>query len=209
MRMGQASGNGRRSRSDLGAPQGGGAGLQVATVRVLHCRRRCPPQANAFFTTKHPRMKQVLGPVLRCQRPLANLCDMRGLEGCLKALRGLPAVGASAMREFLVDAGGLKASRIPPACASDPVTFDLGARWFSLAKPRFTTGYLPCFAFGCLRFATALRELLIAGFSPPHSHAQPHRPQTGDQDGPSPARTPHPYPRHSGPRLAASSKTTI
>ncbi len=33
-------------------------------------------------------------------------------------------------------------------------------RWFSLAKPRFTTGCLPCFAFGCLRFATALREQL-------------------------------------------------
>lgn len=63
MRMGQASGNDRRSKIDLGAPQGGGAGLQVALVRVLHCRRRCPPQANAFCTTKHPRMKQVLGPV--------------------------------------------------------------------------------------------------------------------------------------------------
>ena len=44
-------------------------------------------------------------------------------------------------------------------------------RCFSLAKPRFTTGYLPCFAFGCLtssisaalrfRFATALREPML------------------------------------------------
>lgn len=83
MRTGQASvsGNDRRPRADLGAPQDGGAGLQVALVRVLHCRRRCPPPADAFCTTKHPRMGQVLGPFLKCQRPLVTSCSHLLAEG--------------------------------------------------------------------------------------------------------------------------------
>ncbi len=34
-------------------------------------------------------------------------------------------------------------SRIPPACGLEHRFMDLVTRWFSLAKPRFTTGYLP------------------------------------------------------------------
>jgi hypothetical protein len=38
----------------------------------------------------------------------------------------------------------LKASRMPSACVIDPVCVVCTNRWFSLAKPRFTTGSFPC-----------------------------------------------------------------
>ena len=48
------------------------------------------------------------------------------------------------VRRPLVNAGRLNASRIPQACGLELGFKVRVVRWFSLAKPRFTTGYLPC-----------------------------------------------------------------
>jgi hypothetical protein len=44
------------------------------------------------------------------------------------------------IRRLLVCAGWLKASRIPPACGLEMESRVGVVRWFSLGKPRFTTG---------------------------------------------------------------------
>ena len=51
---------------------------------------------------------------------------------------------ARAVRNLLVSAGPLNASRIPPACGLEFEHFVRMIRWFSLAKPRFTTGSFLC-----------------------------------------------------------------
>lgn len=108
-------------------------------------------------------------PFLRCQRRLVNLCGLRGLEGCLRGVGG-PCVGA----------GGMKASRTPPACATDPVSCP-SLRYGSPGAPDPNTS--------CSRpLVSSASPSWRLDFALSFSYAVPP-PQTGGQDGPSPAQT--------------------